>query len=373
MIELPTKTFRSNLIAKNIAPGEGVTICEVGDAKQTHCFYPQGKLKRRVFGEDVNFSLRFTGYKETHDVKENQGKIVHRFESGEVWFYDKKGEAFEVELVFHRRPETNHFPFSYRSRGVVDWYFQPRLSCQEYEMGFFRPEDICNSYALYGEKRKLFHIKRPRIKDSNGSEVYGSLLLDKRSRTLTIIVDPSWLDTASYPIYIDPTIGYDTIGGTNASTGGSDRPYGNKISPGQSITLSKIYAYIKRQSGTDVNTKACIYDATGAGNEPGNITETSNTINTSDATFSWEEYTVGSSVGTDQWLLIVGNQGITTKYDSVSGTAGYSTSSISGFYSSPPDPFSPLSSFTDIGTTQYSVYADYTVNDSSFTPRSCFF
>src|SRR5262249_44580088 len=97
-----------------------------------------------------------------------------------------------------------------------------------------RPENVVGSYAAYykdglsgdfskiGGKNyktgKAFHIFRPRITDSASSTTWGELSIDPAQGKLTVTVPQDFLDKATYPIVVDPTVGYGAIGATSANT-----------------------------------------------------------------------------------------------------------------------------------------------------------
>jgi hypothetical protein len=76
----------------------------------------------------------------------------------------------------------------------------PRLGGQNYKTG------------------KLCHIYRPWAEDAKGQRVWCDLTID--ADVMTITVPQDFLDSAAYPVLVDPTFGYTTHGASN------DNPYG---------------------------------------------------------------------------------------------------------------------------------------------------
>lgn len=135
--------------------------------------------------------------------------------------YTQKG--YELEVILFKKPKTNVFKFSLQYKNV-DFYYQPELTQDEIKQGAFRPESVVGSYAVYGNKKggkyntgKIAHIYRPKIFDKHGDWVWGELKITKS--TMKITVPQEFLDNAVYPLTIDPTFGYTTIGGTQTGVG----------------------------------------------------------------------------------------------------------------------------------------------------------
>ncbi|MCR4275461.1 MAG: hypothetical protein NUV83_01770, partial [Candidatus Wolfebacteria bacterium] len=63
---------------------------------------------------------------------------------------------------------------------------------------------------------KVGHIFRPKIIDSAGTEVWGDLHIE--NGILSVTIPQNFLDKAVYPVIVDPTFGYTTIGATGGAT-----------------------------------------------------------------------------------------------------------------------------------------------------------
>lgn len=150
--------------------------------------------------------------------------------------------GIEFDVVLNSVPSNNIFEFPLESRNL-DFYYQPPLNAEhptwsdddgDGEADSFRSEMVIGSYAVYykdhteilkseseGAKYKTgkaFHIYRPKISDASGNEIWGSLFFDENRNVLSVTVDRAWLDAASYPVRIDPNVGYTSVGASTVTT-----------------------------------------------------------------------------------------------------------------------------------------------------------
>lgn len=132
--------------------------------------------------------------------------------------------AYEIEYVFQEKPKSNVLTFEIETDGL-DFFYQPPLTQEEIDGGYQRPENVIGSYAVYhngnpvnyvGGKEykagKAFHIYRPKIFDNKGEWVWGELNVDTNNNTLSVTVPQNFLDKAEYPVTVDPTFGYTSLG-----------------------------------------------------------------------------------------------------------------------------------------------------------------
>jgi len=138
--------------------------------------------------------------------------------------------GFEWEIVLTKRPATPSITLSLDMRGLIA-YLQPRRTTLRGEP-FTMPEDVVGSYAFYHATRgnvhaepgaadkyrtgKAFHLYRPEAIDALGRRTWGTLTLDQPAG-VTISLDAAWLAAATYPVVIDPTVGYTSIGASEDS------------------------------------------------------------------------------------------------------------------------------------------------------------
>lgn len=193
---------------------------EVGDSKQ-ESFFPQVKIKR--FDNEVNFSMRYQ-CEHVNDVNmENKdGKIVWKNGKDEAHMYEVE-DGYELEAILNERPKEDFVTFTIRTKGL-DFFYQGEIT----DKNMIRPENVIGSYAVYMKKRKrnyehgkkygcgkVGHIYRPKIIDANGNEIWGTMNIDEEKEILTIHIGKEFLDQATYPVRVDPTFGYNALGGTD--------------------------------------------------------------------------------------------------------------------------------------------------------------
>lgn len=206
---------------------------------------------------EVAMGISYEGVRATGKRKSNTNIIEFKNGNKEVHMYPLDNGDFEIEVVLNSKPNTNVFNFTIDGHEELDFFYQPQLpefdykkehwfvdmttkkkrefvsyydALTEEEQNKFiiikQPENVIGSYAVYHKNKvnhikgqtnygigKLFHIYRPKAIDSNGDEIWGELSYTEGE--LRVTIDQSWLDNATYPIKIDPTIGYTTIGASN--------------------------------------------------------------------------------------------------------------------------------------------------------------
>lgn len=154
---------------------------------------------------------------------EGQQDSVFSFE-----IYLRDDGNLEWEIVLACLPDTNVFAFKYEATGLT-FAYQDTLTDDE-KLWAERPDSVVGSYAVFHsdarnnwkdstgdwhvyQTGKAFHIYRPKAVDSAGKEIWCDLRIADGEFKVT--VDKKWLKNASYPVSIDPTIGYTTLGGSN--------------------------------------------------------------------------------------------------------------------------------------------------------------
>jgi len=195
-------------------------------------------------------------------------KIKYNTSNREYEFYQSiststDGAGYNFDVLLKAKPASNIFTFNIETQNL-DFFYQPALnqekqkelsseyselsskghivSCTETDcvdkngkVVTHRPENVVGSYAVYykggksgdftalGGKNymagKAFHIYRPQIIDAQGNKVWGELKVDEAGGKLTVTIPQDFLDSAAYPVTIDPTFGY------SASTCGASGAY----------------------------------------------------------------------------------------------------------------------------------------------------
>lgn len=251
---------------------------ELGDTKQPDLIYPQFKTKH--WDNEVNFSVRLID--DDYDSAEvkpiekgiewsRAGRIARLYEH-DLSHFEDGGFEFEVELS--EKPKSNVLNFSVQSKGL-DFFYQPELTKEEKKNGEERPENVVGSYAVYHKTKKndyiegnhyktgkAFHIYRPWAQDATGKRVWCELYVDEKEAKITI--PQEFLDSAIYPILVDPTIGYLSIGASQVGVS-SDcifiTNYNNTVGA-SGFTVGAIFFY-GRVTGANRLAQGGVYDTGG--------------------------------------------------------------------------------------------------------------
>jgi hypothetical protein len=236
-----------------------------------------------------------------------------------------EGGGHEYDLILKEKPLSNVFSFKIETENL-ELHYQPPLTEEIKNIGWtvnathalnekgelvnHRPENVVGSFAVYTRAgNKIMHIFRPLIMDSKDGEVWGEMSI--LGETLTISVPQKFLDDAVYPVIIDPTFGYTTIG---AST--DDNPFGNikvawrhlnQVGDGN-ITSVSIYGRAVTTAGL---MRAAVY-TTGVTTPfpPQNLLAQSNEVNVT-TTAQWWNFTLDAYVwnNTQYYLSIIRKPG----------------------------------------------------------------
>lgn len=231
-------------------------------------FEPQIKITR--WDEvDLNIKLKDDS-PETPIITTEGNKIKFIKNKIEAHFYDlpisesNPEGGYEFEVILKEKPLTNKIEFTLGTKGL-DFFYQPPLTEEELAQGAVRPENVVGSYAVYTSEQKtnwtggkeykvgkVGHIFRPKIIDSIGKETWGTLNIDKG--ILSVEIPQSFLDTADYPVIVDPTFGYTRAGSGFHSV---NPPLTGIQATGVVGTATKITASINLH--TTLNAAAAIY------------------------------------------------------------------------------------------------------------------
>jgi len=138
--------------------------------------------------------------------------------------------GFKVDILLNEKPDTNRFCYLIEGHENYDFFYQPELTKEEIEQGAERPEDIVGSYAVYHKELKnhktgaenyatgkVMHIPHPQVwelNDEENTKEWAELSYDEKDGSLCVTVPQDFLDKAVYPVRVDPTFGYTSIGGT---------------------------------------------------------------------------------------------------------------------------------------------------------------
>jgi hypothetical protein len=356
---------------------------EVGDSKDAN-FLPQAKVMR--WDNEVNLSVRLVHDEANPAVARKGDKVQWKGKKKAADFYEiAPNEQFpegasEVEITLFERPENDRVQFTLNTKGVR-FAYQPELTAEEVEAGFFRPENVVGSYAVFTDEDKVNiaggklyrsgkvgHIYRPRIEDSAGKWTWGDLNIE--NGILTVTIPQEFLDNATYPILhaAGLTFGYTSIGGTLIAiaaywTGANGRQYGHKATPSNGEIDSVTY-YGNSNSGS-LNTKAMVWlgsDGTVVANGVSPVVA----VNT---TPSWwtANYSSKPTITAQAYFLGAVAQGTSDSFSARSDTetnGGNFHQAAIDFYTT------PTTLGSNLGTNvKFSVYATYTGVDGGGAPR----
>lgn len=352
---------------------------EVGDSKQPD-FKPQFKFMR--WDNEVNFSLR-AEEDPTAKVETQGEKITYKHKDYDVVMYDRpevsEDGGFEFEWILPKKPSSNVLKTTIQTKGLK-FFYQPPITPEEVAEGVVRPENVVGSYAVYHNSKgginnangmeykagKAFHIFRPKVKDVNGQETWGNLNINEQTGELTVTIDQSWLDNAVYPVVVDPTFGYTTIGGSKIA--GTQLISACFFTTSEAGTLTTISSYSKASGASSTRPHAAAIYTNVSGEANGKVAEDSGNV-TLTTTASWWDNSISASINnaTIYWLANwtdTSSGGRDVYYDSGS-TNQRESGSGSTFESWPATTF-VTSVFT---ARQVSIYATYTAAAGTVSPK----
>ncbi len=178
-------------------------------------------LRKRFAGEWLRTHKALDGGRR-FDLSANAALEWRHVAAAQLAGLDLDGGGYLKErIVLDRRPATNRWDFDLEAPAGSRFALQPALTPEEAERGARRPEAVVGSYALFGPGgEKLAHVLRPFAQDAAGRRTWLTLDLQMLSPTLArmaIWAPQTLLDDAVYPVVIDPTFGYTSIGGSQTS------------------------------------------------------------------------------------------------------------------------------------------------------------
>jgi hypothetical protein len=91
----------------------------------------------------------------------------------------------------------------------------------------YREPKVVGSYAIYTtstdnwfQTGKVAHLYRPFVTDATGKTAWCDMVLDDKTGRLSVTMPKSFMDSAVYPVVLDPTFGYTSNGGSYTDFGG---------------------------------------------------------------------------------------------------------------------------------------------------------
>lgn len=323
------------------------------------------------------------------DIEKNEAERLRPQFSTKEWQYQAKingekvkqeaqGDKLEMNVVLNKKPNTNKFDFNIETKDL-NFYYQPELTEEQKDQGYFRPENVIDSYAVYYSKKedlvktatdmdkykngKAFHIYRPKITDSKGNWTWGKLDFNKEEKILSVLVPQEFLDNAAYPVDVDPTIGYSpSVIGTSKFAlyaGSSYYMAGSSFSLSEQGKFAAVTAYLDTSASQpgSFDYKMAIY----RNSDWVKIAETQNTTGpVVQAAWLTANFSSNPTIDPGTYTLVVTGS-VSSKaandiyYDSGDTNQGH-TQSIGATYGV----FPSTASFTH-DNNKYYIYATYTV------------
>ena len=276
--------------------------------------------------------------------------------------------GLELEFVLSAKPNSDsiNIPFSKEN---ITLFYQPPLTeefkqedCEIWTETYvktkkdeecWRPENVVGSYAVYHSSKrdgqyntgKICHIFRPKLTDADGKTAWAEFNRDaEKTGQLTIMLPQAFLDSAKYPIVVDPTFGYTSIG-ASTSDQGTARVRACRFQLTEAGTITQISAYIRANTSS---VDAGIYaDNSGA---PAALLASASAQTVTD--WAWYNYSVNVELSAGFYWLAFRGPSMYWKYDS--GETNQEAYKIAG---SLPNPFGTPDGYTN---SKVSIYATYT-------------
>lgn len=267
----------------------------IGGPDNTDAFYPSVRLSRWDGECWIEFTLQHNvgAFAETI-TDDGNGKLTFTHDLGVANFYalddgelpatDGEGYGgFEFDGVLFSKPpggQDIEISFDVTAQNCALLYQEDEATqiANGAEPGSISvPPDVAGSYAIYavgnqsGRKYrtgKVGHLFRPKAIDNNGVETYLDFNADAQATgVLTITVPRTLLNSAAYPLVIDPTAGYSTKGFStynaslafSAPVGGAWPHYDESPVFETDMVATVGHAWITG-SGTAVDARFVIYD-----------------------------------------------------------------------------------------------------------------
>lgn len=363
ILTIPKSSAINNIISKTSLSDSSIKVI-IGENKEV-LLKPILSLSKN--DASIKTSLQTIESLTTSDISD---KISWDTTKTSINFYEYlKGSkeapdgGYEYEVILKSKPSSNVLTFNLDTKNLVA-YYQPPLNadnklCTETACGnAVRPENIVGSYAFYTpDGKKVFHLYRPLVLDAKGNKIWGILKID--GSTLTITIDQAWLDKAAYPVVVDPTWGYTSIG---ASSDYWAQALAYRFTAPSDIGNILSINFYGKNGTSPQNFKMGIFD-TSFNYIPNSVTNEFQMTNT----YGWYHANLSAQPtitgGTDYYLVIFGSGTYSTYYKYDTGTSGYFQRATVSTYASP----SSLGSRT-AGSNKMTIYVEYTSSGGDTTP-----
>lgn len=269
-------------------------------------------------------------------ISQKIGDLTHRY-------YPKDNDVLEEEIILDQKPSTNELVFNIDfPEGLEFWYqdsleneyeklTNPSFTLAEFLAMTNRPPNVVGSYAVYwkemnNEKKtgKFCHLFAWEATDALGAKQHIPLNIDPVLKKLTLAIDQTYLDNATYPVKLmgmGDTLGYSSKGASLLGTAYYYQVYKGTTNAGGGNT-AQIHCWCKNTSGASAyDIYMNMYDSDGT--RPENLLRA--TVSTSvAASFDGQKdiaYVTALAGSTDYWVAWTPfNDAVDLYYDTSGGT-----------------------------------------------------
>ena len=290
---------------------------------------------------------------------------------------DPQGNGFEFEIELKQAPVGNVVPLTVQTKELA-FYYQPGLTAEERLSNHLRPPNVVGSYAAYHVSKsnneyqtgKAFHIYRPWATDSTGKKVWCKFDPGwDGTGDLNITIPQDFLDSAVYPVIIDPTFGYDAAGGSNVDFDNIIKGTVQTVPSAPSLggTLTSISMYLNTTTNATTAYEGAVYNSAGTTR----IAESTNGSTSGVASWRTLDFASQSITASTDYILAAwgNNTGTAANYDTnyiYYDTTSGSSRTLASTYSIDAWP-ADISSAATESPRRYSIYVTYAgIYDMSF-------
>jgi len=214
----------------------------------------------------------------------------------------------------------------------VTLHYQPALTQEEIDQGAVRPAPVVGSYAVFdGAGAKLGHIFRPFAETALGQRRWLDLTLSPHALgvVLRIVLDRGVLEAlppAAWPVVIDPTLGYTSIGASTVGVNQDNESAVGSFTSGAAGTMDNVRTYGSNSvpATMGVYADSSTYPGALVGDSAGGNTVAGNwTIqNVSGSIAASTPYWVAFAGGTSPFNMRYDSAALTWKYKGKAYSAG---------------------------------------------------
>lgn len=310
-------------------------------------------------GIKIKYNLGEITAKERLLDRRNQEALIDNTSFGEG--------GVKFDIILNEKPSTNQFCYTVEGAENYAFAYQGALTAKEIADGAVRPDNIVGSYAVYHKSLvnnqyktgKAFHIERPKVWSLSNDKNKQLATLSYSEGQLCVTAPQAFLDTADYPVRIDPTLGYSSAGASIISMAANELRVSLVNAQYQSGgTATSVVAYAS--STVSSSLKGLIFSKENNSSTVNVVTGASSTGSVV-TTAAWYTFSFPSSVylatstsiaGYVNLPGVVSSGALGLYYDSAASTAYNHYASTTYSYSGTPN----STTLTTRGTSMLSIY-----------------